>query len=152
MRERQGRPMTRSITELTELLAKRGSTLFFPGATEEEIAGLEKKLKTHLPPSFRAFLSETDGALLFQTEEIFGTKDTDEATQASILTVKEEQPSLPAHLIPFYRSNVSHFFDTSKPTPGQEYEVVTWNTNKQSYHPVALSFSTWLEALIEENE
>src|SRR5262245_21740975 len=41
--------------------AVRSGWLGFPGANEEEIAELEARLGTRLPPSYRSFLAVTNG-------------------------------------------------------------------------------------------
>jgi hypothetical protein len=56
--------------ERVPLEARNSHWLGYPAATEEEISLAESRLKVQLPPSYRSFLSITNGWLLF--DDTFG--------------------------------------------------------------------------------
>lgn len=124
----------------------------FDGATEEEITRLEEALGHNLPPSYRSFLRFTNGAVLNQVDELFGTKDNEDGLQKSILTAMREIPGLPKMLIPFYCGAEYNFFDASQPQEG-EYQIVRWNQDTRAIKNITNSFPDWLRArAIDEYE
>lgn len=141
-----------SLDSLLRIVEGSPQNLLFPGAPEERIAQLEQRLGNRLPMSYRRFLSLTDGALLYQVDEMFGTTDSEDELQESILKARNERIGVPVVLIPFHHSNVFHYFDTTQEKDG-EYAVVKWDSKKQTAVPVAGSFAEWLQRyVIDENE
>lgn len=138
------------LNQLMEIIksgAKRGRYVIFEGAEEEEIEKLEKSLGIKLPLSFRKFLIFSNGALLDQTDEIFGTKDEGEL-QTSILTIRTNLPSLPKNLIPFAMTSVYNCFDIRQ--EGSEYPVMKWREENNYLEKSASSFPDWLEKKFEQ--
>lgn len=115
------------MDKLMEILKGSAENIFFPGATEEEIVKLESELKTTLPPSYRQFLLESNGALLYGQDEILGTVDDPAAGRQSVSSLKvvlQSGDRLPSGLIPFHRGALMHCFDPSHKSPDGEYPVV----------------------------
>lgn len=157
--ERRKQPMEPkySFDELLEIIKDGPQNLPFKGASEEEIGEVEKTLGRKLPPSFRKFLKFANGAVLYQTEKIFGTKDTEDGLQRSILSIKKAIEGLPDQLVPFYKSRAICYFDFNQPFTENdaehegEYKIVGWNNKDATIIPISNSFPQWLrERIIEE--
>src|SRR3990167_328333 len=126
------------LNEEIKLLIGSPQNLLFEGASESDIVDLERRLNKKLPKSFGYFLKACNGALLYQTETILGTKDGEgenQALQVSITSEKAAQ-SLPDYLIPFYVGFDKHYFDARQVKDG-EYPVVAWDSEKLETIPVA---------------
>ena len=140
------------ISALVTILKGTPVNIFFDGAKEEDIATMEKRLGVKLPDSFRQFLRVSDGALFYQGEEIFGTKNGEHGLQRSIDRIKAQSASLPANFIPFYSGNEVHYFDTNNLANG-EYIIYALSSIDGSPRKIADSFPQWLkERIIDENE
>lgn len=143
---------------LLDIIEKSTQNLLFEGATDQEIEELEKTLDKKLPPSYRKFLKITNGAYLYQGEEMLGTKDGEDGFQISILTAKQELEDLPEHLIPFNSSNTYYCFDTTQPNQDKvkyqgEYKIARWYMDEKKIETVSGSFPQWFnEYIILENE
>ena len=147
--------MVPSLTRLIEVIRASRQNLLFDGATDEDLATLEQRLGKPLPPSFEQFIRETDGALLYQSEEIFGTKDNGvednrEGLRTSIPTALEAigenhklPVKLPVQLIPFSEGGSILYFDATS-GENNEHAVVRWVPEENKIEPVSPSFSDWL--------
>lgn len=141
-----------NFDQLLEIIKGSLRNLLFDPATEEEIKQLEIETGIKLPPSYRKFLNLTDGAVLYESEELYGTKDAEDEVQIGISRVRSSILDLPKHLIPFHFSNTHHYFDSSVGLEG-EYPVVSWNNNEKVQKPISQSFPAWLkEHVIDEYE
>jgi|SRR3989344_380878 len=149
--------MRERLSLADELKYLRGSpqNLLFEGASGEEIEETEELIGKKLPQSFKFFLQASNGACLYQTETILGTKDSadpeNEGFQISLARIKEVM-NLPDYLVPFYISSDIHFFDTREEING-EYKVISFNENSGEVSLVAESFTQWLnEYILKEFE
>lgn len=154
--EREKRMQSDTFNKMLEIIKASPQNLLYEGATQEEIAKTEGELGFPLPKSYRRFLELTDGALLYQNEELFGTKDGEDGIQTSIGKTKNEIDDLPGNLIPFSFSNRYYFFDVNEKNDkdDKEYKVVALNINKKGkIELVSESFPEWLdEFIIQEYE
>ena len=140
--------MDQLIKQIT-VQAQTGVHLLFQGAKKEEIEALEKSLGVILPLSFQEFLKFSNGAILNQTDEIFGTKDAEEGIPPSVLTMRQAIEDLPAQLIPFYYGSDFNCFDIARQSDG-EYPIVRWNKTTGKFQDLNPSFPKWLHQKIEE--
>ena len=139
------------IDLLLDVIANSPQNHLFPHASDVDIVDLEKKLGKKLPNSFKKFLKVTDGATLYQTEEVLGIKDDEEDMKEGIFTIKEDLSEYPDNLIPFYYSNEMNFFDANEMHDG-EYKIVRWNKRQNKPEVIANSFTDWLHNIVRDNE
>lgn len=112
---------------------------------------LENNLGKKLPRTFREFLALTDGAYLYQGDEIFGTIDNHETKRESIIKVKADFTNLDKELVPFHDGGSAyHFFDTSRQTGDGEYTIVRMDIYKRFTKTPHTCFEQWLGDLISK--
>lgn len=137
------------LNEIMEILRENSDNCLYAGASPAEIKELERVLQASLPPSFRQFLAQSDGATLYQSEEILGSKDDPEVDRLSIQSAAaslRDTTSLPENLIPFHFGAVIHCFDTQQILPGGEYRIVGWTYDgRLMTGDDSQSFAEWLE-------
>lgn len=109
------------------------------GTSEKMISECEKALGVKLPPSYIEFLKFSNGALLYESDELFGTQKTIEGigslTEAKTYKIAE---FLPNRFILFHDNGFeSHAFDTLSQSETGEYCVVQWSPEKR---PVVYSY------------
>lgn len=120
-------------------------------ATVEQLAQCEGEIGLRIPECYRRFLSFTNGAILYETEELLGTSrfwDHAEIIQEAYLRLKQAPVSLPATLLPFYSSGGQYFcFETgagnAKPVP-----VVEWYEHSGRGKCRYESFEDWFYHVI----
>lgn len=136
------------IKELVSVLQSNPENIFYNAASEQQIHGLEQDLGIRLPPSYREFLSLTNGALLYQTGVMLGTLDDPAGIQTSIKSVRENNPNLPAGLIPFCLDGDMSCFRIEQDLGEVEAHVVRWNPKLAVVKEVAPNFPAWLSEYI----
>lgn len=136
----------KDLEQILDKLRTNPQNEFFDGASEHELEALEQQLGQKLPPSFRQFLAETNGAWLNEGDQILSTI-TDEATNRSgIIEVRSrllKELKLTASLIPFHNGPVFHLFDTSRVVK-REYGIVRVTHDGRSLPISDQSFPEWL--------
>jgi hypothetical protein len=135
------------LDSMLEILKANSQNYLLPGASEQEIAALEKGIGRDLPPSYHRFLRMTNGAILYQTEEMLGTKTDKEVLQFGIgEVIRSHGGDLPQNLMPFNKSNVFLYFDTDQLDKNNgESAVVKWYPETNENVKIANSFTDWLE-------
>lgn len=144
----------KNLNNMIELLRGNPDHELFEGASEAQVGQMEASLGVNLPLSFRDFLMETDGALLYErSNEIYGTKDVEDL-RTSLLTARQhlrEFRSLPDNLLPFHNGACTHCFDLANRLDG-EYGIVELTPDGRMLPDDSSSFTKWLEKFIAARE
>lgn len=145
------------VTEMDDLnrrLTSGFDNVLKNGAKSEDIDKLQQTVGVDLPPSYRRFLELTDGATLFQTDEIFGVNtqgDTPGVAEARQLLMNEAK--LPPNLLPIGRKGSLYYaLDTNKPQADGELPVNVWNSRSGIGKQVAPSFKEHLKRIVTVHE
>lgn len=149
----------KDISQIMATLRANPDNILLSGADLAELTSLEAELGVKLPPTYKQFLQETNGALLHQTELFYGTKTpTGEDLQfiQGLSDVKQTltaQSQLPTNLIPFHSSGVYDCFDTFSPKDQGEYDIVGWTPKGELIQDdSSASFAQWLDQMVNELE
>ncbi len=134
-----------NITDLFDILkSNRSQNILFPPATLDELKKLEGELGVWLPETYRQFLMLTNGADLYQSETIYGTKDGTDGLQINISTARKEVSTLRPNLIPFHFGNIYTCFDVSTLNT-REYPILKYTLRGKYIPTVYNSFAQWLD-------
>jgi len=138
------------MNELINFIKKDISHHFLlPAASEGMIAECEEILGIKLPNSYTEFLKFSNGALLYESDELFGTHKINEGV-GSLIEARSYKIAelLPDQFILFHDDGFEcHAFEISSAKNG-EYSVIHWNPNK---HVVVRSYrdlSEWVKAFL----
>lgn len=153
MKEEKRQDSDLNLDKLIDIISGNGQNILYNGVTEGELTIVEKELGVKLPGSFRKFLEYTDGAFLYQTEEIFGISvgiSEGLSSPRSLIVMKNAlKDVIPNYLIPFYQANGQLYFDVREQYL-DEYPVVQVIRETQEIVKVAESFTHWLESEVRE--
>jgi hypothetical protein len=142
-------PVT-EMDELNRLITTGFDNLTREGAQEANIKELQTKVGVELPPSYKRFLELTDGATLYQTDELFGANtigNTPGVAEARQLLMNESK--LPPHLLPIGRKGGLYYaLDLNKRQPDGEFPVNVWNPRSGVGKEVAPSFKDHLKRIV----
>ena len=145
---------------------KRSIIRVFPGASVEEIVAVENSLRVILPKSFKQFLLNWDGAVLYETEpvpgiktfgaKVFGTKELVEKNRMwreYDLSPEERENVLGFVIFADWQDGNYYTFDTSRLNSKGEcpildgfHEMFPWE-----WKVICSSFNEWLIRIIEAN-
>lgn len=117
------------------------------GAQPDEVTRLERQVGMQLPAEYAEFLKYSDGAVLFQTEELLGTKpgwEHDESIADAKERLKKQTPPLPASLIPFHKSGTVHCFSKIMSRTENDYSVIEWNSDTGQIMDKYENFFDWI--------
>lgn len=131
------------IQYLFHILRSEEQNILFPPATTGELDQLEGELGVKLPETYRQFLMLTNGADLYGSETIYGTKDGTDGLQISIRTAMREITALRPNLIPFHFGNIYTCFNTSSQGT-REYPILKYTLRGQYIPTTHNSFAQWL--------
>jgi hypothetical protein len=120
------------------------------GASEAMLEVCEKTLGLKLPDSYAAFLQFSNGALLYESDELFGTQQTVEGvgslTETRTYKIAE---FLPEGFLLFHDNGFeSHTFDTRTRSETGEYRVVQWDADKRTVEQAYGDLAEWVEGYL----
>jgi hypothetical protein len=124
------------------------------GATESELAECERETELLIPAEYQAFLRFSNGAVLYETEELFGTDKpwTMAETIAEVVNRLRSSPSvsMPKRLVPFSAGLQSRYWclETEQNGTLGQVKVVEWIEDRgfgQTSYP---SFAEWFEVTL----
>lgn len=146
----------RNIQQSLAILTANPQNLLYPGVDRASISNLEMELGLELPLTFKDFLKVTDGAQLYQNEEILGVEEDQSGARRTIIEVLKvrELANLPNFFIPFHSGGVYHCFNGTKRLLHGEYEIVSLsNAGLMLQGKKYTSFADWLyKYIIDEYE
>lgn len=149
MAEMENQPVMKKLDQVLERLKLSRENTFFSGATAQDVAKIEQELGIPLPASYKNFLRRSNGAILYQSDEILGVgSDEQEKKMDDILKLKNEL-DLDKNLIPFAeRLNEAYFcFDNTRELPNEELTIVEVKYSGEKKESDKNSFVDWLEDL-----
>lgn len=130
----------------------------FPGASSSEISNVERELKIVLPKSFKLFLANWNGAVMYKGKYIPGTKifGTGDLVERNRIWVQQElrpEDRVPG-LVLFADWNDGDFsvFDTSQVNAEGECPVLDGNHDFQprQWEIICSTFDEWLFKFLDD--
>jgi hypothetical protein len=120
-------------------------------SSEVEIQSCEAQIGVKLPGTYRDFLLVSNGALLYESDELFGVTP----VIAGIGNLSDFRgyaiaEMLPASLVLFHDNGFEcHAFDTSTVNSIGEYPVVQWDSQAKQIVKQYLSLSAWIDEYLK---
>ena len=133
------------MNNLIEFIKKDISYHFvLSGASEQIIANCEETLGIKLPNSYVEFLKFSNGALLYESDELFGTDKQNEGIGSLIETrTYKIAEGLPLQLLLFHDNGFEcHAFDLSANLT-EEQAVVQWDAARHQIVRSYVNLSEW---------
>jgi hypothetical protein len=134
------------IDTLVGDLLKDPVNIVFPPASPEEITEVIEMVDKKLPPSYERFLQRTNGALLFQALELYGTSSNGVIPE-SIRDLPP--PGVPSRLTQIIYAAEPLYLDAGQIDEQEEQPVVRCDPDTGEISIVAPNFATWLRNVRE---
>lgn len=124
------------------------------GATDLELQRIEENISLSIPREYREFLQFSNGAILYETEELLGTRKAWELAETIPEAIARLRNSgrgkLPKGLLPFHSGLPGRYtcFDTGRIGPSGKTLIVEWVEEEGLLASVFDSFEDWFKQVL----